>query len=138
MEGGLCCTGGERIIGNSHPSLSRVIEIGCVCNNAALTNGTLIGQPTEGALLVLAMKVLFTIVIISFFYYGITSIILFDKYVLTYANPLTFGHYKFQAHIDERRSFYRRTEEIPFTSDSKFMAVQCEFKDAVSCTFQQI
>uniref|UniRef100_A0A0N5AVB4 Calcium-transporting ATPase n=1 Tax=Syphacia muris TaxID=451379 RepID=A0A0N5AVB4_9BILA len=89
LEGGLCCTGGQRIVGNSHPSLSRVIEIGCVCNNASLSNGTLIGQPTEGALLVLAMK----------------------------------------AQIDERRFAYRRLKEIPFTSDSKWMAVQCETRD---------
>lgn len=91
LEGGLCCTGGERIVGNSHPSLSRVIEIGCICNNAILSNGTLIGQPTEGALLVLAMK----------------------------------------AQIAERRLDYRRLKEIPFTSDSKWMAVQCECKEDV-------
>ncbi|VDK17272.1 unnamed protein product [Anisakis simplex] len=56
LEGGLCSVGGERVFGNSHPSISRVIEIGCVCNNSTLTDGILIGQPTEGALLILAMK----------------------------------------------------------------------------------
>lgn len=57
MEGGLCTVDSERVIGFSHPSVSRVIEIGCICNNAVLSDGVLIGQPTEGALLVLGMKV---------------------------------------------------------------------------------
>lgn len=48
--------GGGRVLSHSHPPISRVIEIGCVCNNAQLARGTVIGQPTEGALLVLAMK----------------------------------------------------------------------------------
>lgn len=48
---------GERVIGHSHPSLTRIIEIGCVCNNVEILNGTIIGQPTEGALMVLAVKV---------------------------------------------------------------------------------
>ena len=48
---------GERVSGNSHPALSRVIQIGCVCNNAQIINGTVLGQPTEGALMVLALKV---------------------------------------------------------------------------------
>uniref|UniRef100_A0A915C400 Calcium-transporting ATPase n=1 Tax=Parascaris univalens TaxID=6257 RepID=A0A915C400_PARUN len=86
LEGGLCSVGGERVVGNSHPSVTRVIEIGCVCNNAALCEGVVIGQPTEGALLVLAMK----------------------------------------AQLDDRRLAYRRINEIPFTSDSKWMGVQCE------------
>ncbi|ODM95806.1 Calcium-transporting ATPase type 2C member 1 [Orchesella cincta] len=37
-------------------SLFSLLEIGCVCNNAAITNGSLRGQPTEGALLSAAMK----------------------------------------------------------------------------------
>lgn len=50
--------GSERVVGYSHPSISRVIEIGCICNNAIISDGILIGQPTEGALLVLGMKVI--------------------------------------------------------------------------------
>lgn len=48
----------QRVSGYSHPSLSRMIEIGCVCNNAQLIHGTVLGQPTEGALIVLGTKVL--------------------------------------------------------------------------------
>jgi Ca2+-transporting ATPase len=48
---------GERVFSHSHPPITRVVEIGCVCNNAQLAHDTVIGQPTEGALLVLAMKV---------------------------------------------------------------------------------
>lgn len=37
-------------------SISKVVEVGCICNNAYITGETLRGQPTEGALLTLAMK----------------------------------------------------------------------------------
>jgi Ca2+-transporting ATPase len=47
----------ERVSGFSHPSFARMIEIGCVCNNAQLIHSTVLGQPTEGALIVLATKV---------------------------------------------------------------------------------
>jgi Ca2+-transporting ATPase len=33
-----------------------MLEIGCVCNNAIIHNDTLLGQPTEGALIAVAMK----------------------------------------------------------------------------------
>ena len=46
--------------GNSHPSLSKVIEVGCICNNAEIHNEGLHGQPTEGALLACALKVRLT------------------------------------------------------------------------------
>lgn len=51
----------ERVTGHNHTSISRVIEVGCVCNNAQVINGTVLGQPTEGALIVLGMKVNITI-----------------------------------------------------------------------------
>jgi len=35
-----------------------VIKIGVICNNATINGDTLQGQPTEGALLAVAMKVL--------------------------------------------------------------------------------
>uniref|UniRef100_A0A1B0DE25 Calcium-transporting ATPase n=1 Tax=Phlebotomus papatasi TaxID=29031 RepID=A0A1B0DE25_PHLPP len=45
---------------NSHDqakqSIMNLLEIGAVCNNAVIQNGTLLGQPTEGALLAVAMK----------------------------------------------------------------------------------
>ncbi|KAF7639066.1 Calcium-transporting ATPase [Meloidogyne graminicola] len=48
---------GELVSGSDrYPSIASVIEIGCLCNNAQLANGTVIGQPTEGALMVLAIK----------------------------------------------------------------------------------
>ncbi|XP_066570048.1 calcium-transporting ATPase type 2C member 2 isoform X2 [Amia ocellicauda] len=47
---------GETVRGFSHASIARLVEAGCVCNNADIREGTLIGQPTEGALLTLAMK----------------------------------------------------------------------------------
>lgn len=31
-------------------------QVGCVCNNAIIQNDTLLGQPTEGALVAVAMK----------------------------------------------------------------------------------
>ncbi|MFH4974827.1 hypothetical protein AB6A40_001536 [Gnathostoma spinigerum] len=85
LLGGLCSTNGEVVMGYSHPSISLVIEVGCLCNNADVVNGTLFGQPTDGALIILAQK----------------------------------------TKLDERRSLYRRISEIPFTSDTKWMAVQC-------------
>ncbi|XP_055378481.1 calcium-transporting ATPase type 2C member 1 isoform X2 [Condylostylus longicornis] len=37
-------------------NISTLLEIGAVCNNAYIQNDTLMGQPTEGALLAVAMK----------------------------------------------------------------------------------
>ena len=34
------------------------LQVGCVCNNAVIHADTLLGQPTEGALLAAGMKVL--------------------------------------------------------------------------------
>lgn len=33
------------------------LQAGCVCNDAVIRNNTLMGKPTEGALIALAMKV---------------------------------------------------------------------------------
>jgi magnesium-transporting ATPase (P-type) len=45
------------VIGWSHPKVSRIVQIGAVCNNAEVTrDGILHGSPTEGALVVLAHK----------------------------------------------------------------------------------
>ena len=40
----------------SHPALAHVFEIGAVCNNADVSNGKAIGQPTEAALVAAAQK----------------------------------------------------------------------------------
>uniref|UniRef100_A0A0N5C704 Calcium-transporting ATPase n=1 Tax=Strongyloides papillosus TaxID=174720 RepID=A0A0N5C704_STREA len=48
--------GMEKVTGYSHPSISKVIEIGTVCNNAIIMKDQVLGQPTEGALMVLAIK----------------------------------------------------------------------------------
>nr|CAI5840707.1 unnamed protein product [Callosobruchus analis] len=37
-------------------SVRQLLEVGAVCNNAVITNETLLGQPTEGALIAAAMK----------------------------------------------------------------------------------
>ncbi|CAI8016880.1 Calcium-transporting ATPase type 2C member 1 [Geodia barretti] len=41
---------------SSHPDIVKMIEVGCVCNNAQLRGGQIIGHPTEGAMLALAHK----------------------------------------------------------------------------------
>ncbi|XP_018401172.1 PREDICTED: calcium-transporting ATPase type 2C member 1 isoform X2 [Cyphomyrmex costatus] len=40
----------------AHAAISNMLEIGCVCNNAIIQNDVLLGQPTEGALIAVAMK----------------------------------------------------------------------------------
>uniref|UniRef100_A0A3Q3XKB2 Calcium-transporting ATPase n=1 Tax=Mola mola TaxID=94237 RepID=A0A3Q3XKB2_MOLML len=47
---------GEVIHGFSCPSISKIVEVGCVCNDSIIRNRTLLGRPTEGALIALAMK----------------------------------------------------------------------------------
>ncbi|KAF3426127.1 hypothetical protein E2986_01858 [Frieseomelitta varia] len=37
-------------------AISNMLEVGCACNNAIIQNDTLLGQPTEGALIAVAMK----------------------------------------------------------------------------------
>ncbi|KAK5891669.1 hypothetical protein CesoFtcFv8_012125 [Champsocephalus esox] len=47
---------GEIVHGFSCPSVSRIVEVGCVCNDSVIRNQNLLGRPTEGALIALAMK----------------------------------------------------------------------------------
>ncbi|KAF4799376.1 Calcium-transporting ATPase type 2C member 1 [Turdus rufiventris] len=54
---------GEVIHGYNNQSISKIVEVrswqrkaGCVCNDALIRNNTLMGKPTEGALIALAMK----------------------------------------------------------------------------------
>lgn len=66
--------------------IRRLLSVACICNNAHFDkDGKLIGQATEGALIVAGHKI------------GLHNI----------------------------RDDYRRIEEIPFSSDSKIMAVKC-------------
>nr|CAB3224479.1 calcium-transporting ATPase type 2C member 1 [Phallusia mammillata] len=46
----------EPVTTQTHPDIDAAIEVGVVCNNARIENNTLLGQPTEGALLAVAMK----------------------------------------------------------------------------------
>ncbi|KAG7474575.1 calcium-transporting ATPase type 2C member 1 isoform X2 [Solea senegalensis] len=47
---------GDVIHGFSCPSITRIVEVGCVCNDSMIKNHNLLGRPTEGALIALAMK----------------------------------------------------------------------------------
>lgn len=66
-------------------SIKRLLEVGCVCNNADIISGQLRGQPTEGSLVAAGHKL--------------------DMYGI--------------------REKYVRLQEIPFSSEQKFMAVKC-------------
>lgn len=52
--------GNQQVRFNSHPSIFKVIEIGAVCNNSHIFDQQVTGNPTEAALLTLAMKVNYT------------------------------------------------------------------------------
>jgi len=68
--------------------LTNLVKTGCICNNAHIRNGTLLGQPTEGAIVAVGLKL------------GLVGI----------------------------SDLYERTEEVPFNSDRKWMAVRCRRK----------
>ncbi|KAK3515659.1 hypothetical protein QTP70_026415 [Hemibagrus guttatus] len=76
---------GKVVHGFANISISKLVEAGCVCNDAVVRNNTLMGRPTEGALIALAMKV------------GLESV----------------------------QQEFVRLEEIPFTSEQKWMAIRC-------------
>ncbi|XP_043937408.1 calcium-transporting ATPase type 2C member 2 [Protopterus annectens] len=46
----------EKVTALSNISVAKLVEAGCVANNSIIRDGTLMGQPTEGALIALAMK----------------------------------------------------------------------------------
>ncbi|XP_016893594.1 calcium-transporting ATPase type 2C member 1 isoform X2 [Cynoglossus semilaevis] len=75
---------GEMVHGFSCPSITRIVEAGCVCNDSVIRNNNLLGRPTEGALIALAMKM------------GLETL----------------------------QKDYVRLDEIPFSSEQKFMAVR--------------
>ncbi|XP_074864365.1 calcium-transporting ATPase type 2C member 2 isoform X2 [Carettochelys insculpta] len=56
-EGSVCLLPSKEVITEfSSVSVGKLVEAGCVANNAIIRKNTVIGQPTEGALLALAMK----------------------------------------------------------------------------------
>ncbi|UMM15000.1 hypothetical protein L5515_002600 [Caenorhabditis briggsae] len=84
-DGGAVQYQGELVQQWTHPEFARIIEAGIVCNNALIEQDKLIGQPTEGAIVVLAKK----------------------------------------AQLEGVRGQYKRLREMPFSSDTKWMGVQC-------------
>uniref|UniRef100_A0A8C2L0G3 Calcium-transporting ATPase n=1 Tax=Cyprinus carpio TaxID=7962 RepID=A0A8C2L0G3_CYPCA len=77
---------GEVVHGFSNTSFSKIVEAGCVCNDAVIRSNTLMGRPTEGALIALAMKM------------GLEGL----------------------------QQEFVRLEEIPFSSEQKWMAVRVD------------
>ncbi|XP_071092308.1 calcium-transporting ATPase type 2C member 1-like [Haliotis cracherodii] len=53
---GVVLCNNEEVKPESHPSIAKVVEVGCVCNNAELSMDGLRGQPTEGALIAVSLK----------------------------------------------------------------------------------
>uniref|UniRef100_A0A8C3IHU1 Calcium-transporting ATPase n=1 Tax=Chrysemys picta bellii TaxID=8478 RepID=A0A8C3IHU1_CHRPI len=57
-KGSVCLLPSKEVIKEfSNVSVGKLVEAGCVANNAIIRKNTVMGQPTEGALIVLAMKV---------------------------------------------------------------------------------
>nr|XP_055066946.1 calcium-transporting ATPase type 2C member 1 isoform X1 [Misgurnus anguillicaudatus] len=75
---------GDVVHGFSNISFTKIVEAGCVCNDSVIRNNTLMGRPTEGALIALAMKM------------GLEGL----------------------------QQEFVRLEEIPFSSEQKWMAVR--------------
>ncbi|KJH45740.1 calcium-transporting P-type ATPase, PMR1-type [Dictyocaulus viviparus] len=86
VDGGCCTYENEVVMGYSHHEFASIIEVGVLCNNATIVADSVVGQPTEGALVVLAQK----------------------------------------TGLESCRQHYKRLREVPFTSESKWMSVQCE------------
>uniref|UniRef100_A0A8D2LFC0 Calcium-transporting ATPase n=1 Tax=Varanus komodoensis TaxID=61221 RepID=A0A8D2LFC0_VARKO len=56
-EGNVCLLPSKEVIKEfSNISVGKLVEAGCVANNAVIQKTTVMGQPTEGALIALAMK----------------------------------------------------------------------------------
>ncbi|XP_073652507.1 calcium-transporting ATPase type 2C member 2 isoform X2 [Tursiops truncatus] len=85
-QGTVCLLPSKEVIKQfSNISVGKLVEAGCVANNATIRKNAMMGQPTEGALVALAMKM------------GLNDI----------------------------KDSYKRKKEIPFSSEQKWMAVQC-------------
>ncbi|CAH3177835.1 unnamed protein product [Porites evermanni] len=81
---------GQALTPNCNLSITKVLEVGYLCNNAHIQNGSLFGQPTEGALIAVAQKL----------------------------------------GIDDPRDVYTRVDELPFSSEKKWMAVRYRKQDS--------
>nr|XP_006134934.1 calcium-transporting ATPase type 2C member 2 isoform X2 [Pelodiscus sinensis]XP_014434866.1 calcium-transporting ATPase type 2C member 2 isoform X1 [Pelodiscus sinensis] len=56
-QGSVCLLPSKEVIKEfSNVSVGKLVEAGCVANNAIIRKNTVMGQPTEGALIALAMK----------------------------------------------------------------------------------
>ncbi|XP_017399110.1 calcium-transporting ATPase type 2C member 2 isoform X1 [Cebus imitator] len=88
-QGTVCLLPSKEVIKEfSNVSVGKLVEAGCVANNAVIRKNAVMGQPTEGALMALAMKV----------------------------------------DLSDIKNSYVRKKEIPFSSEQKWMAVQCSPK----------
>ncbi|XP_010331962.1 calcium-transporting ATPase type 2C member 2 isoform X2 [Saimiri boliviensis] len=88
-QGTVCLLPSKEVIKEfSNVSVGKLVEAGCVANNAVIRKNAVMGQPTEGALLALAMKM----------------------------------------DLSDIKNSYVRKKEIPFSSEQKWMAVQCSPK----------
>uniref|UniRef100_A0A4W2CP55 Calcium-transporting ATPase n=1 Tax=Bos indicus x Bos taurus TaxID=30522 RepID=A0A4W2CP55_BOBOX len=89
-NGTVCLLPSKEVIKQfSNVSVGKLVEAGCVANNAIIRKNTVMGQPTEGALVALAMKM----------------------------------------DLGDIKDSYIRKKEIPFSSEQKWMAVQCSSKN---------
>uniref|UniRef100_A0A8C5JXF3 Calcium-transporting ATPase n=1 Tax=Jaculus jaculus TaxID=51337 RepID=A0A8C5JXF3_JACJA len=89
-QGTVCLLPSKEVIKEfANVSVGKLVEAGCVANNAVVRKNTMMGQPTEGALIALAMKM------------GLKDI----------------------------KDSYVRKEEMPFSSEQKWMAVRCSPKN---------
>uniref|UniRef100_A0A8C2R6M1 Calcium-transporting ATPase n=1 Tax=Capra hircus TaxID=9925 RepID=A0A8C2R6M1_CAPHI len=89
-SGTVCLLPSKEVIKQfSNVSVGKLVEAGCVANNAIIRKNTVMGQPTEGALVALAMKM----------------------------------------DLGDIKDSYVRKKEIPFSSEQKWMAVQCSSKN---------
>ena len=95
-----------------------------MCNNASVKNGVLFGQATEGAIIAVGLKV-------------VLFCLCYLQCELLSSNPLNELHIlnlkytkfiiicTFQLGLVRLNEEFERLEEIPFTSDTKWMAVKC-------------
>nr|XP_031536785.1 calcium-transporting ATPase type 2C member 2 [Vicugna pacos] len=88
-KGTVCLLPSKEVIKEfSNVSVGKLVEAGCVANNAVIRKNAVMGQPTEGALIALAMKM----------------------------------------DLSDIKDSYVRKKEIPFSSEQKWMVVQCSPK----------
>jgi magnesium-transporting ATPase (P-type) len=80
--------GGElRTVWKSACSFVLLFQVGCVCNNAVINGDTLLGQPTEGALLAAGMKVLSVLLNTN------CAVVCFTKQILKIGGFLKFSNF---------------------------------------------